>query len=126
MIVPETFTLLREIAAEWPRLIKKAPPWYRGILSSVNVNSIALSTTSFNRALVLIPHKDYKRLNTELGLLRYILSTLNRRLVHQVGGVQFFHEYPAIIEYLVKEFNAEITDIHGGMIHDNEEANTIS
>jgi hypothetical protein len=115
MAKPSCFTLLAELKVDWPRVLKRVPFVYRGYLTKLNINELALFSSDYKLPVLALPHSDYIVLNRHVDALNAIASAVNTQLVHKISGIRFVpllgEAFKETIDNLVRVFDAEIIDI---------------
>jgi hypothetical protein len=112
---PSCFTPLAELKVDWPRVLKRLRPRYRGILLPLNKQHLQAMSSSFKYPVVAIPHEDYIELNKNVRLLAEIAGAINYQNVHRFSGVTFIApmspEEQELIDKIIETFDAEVIDV---------------
>ena len=115
MTLPNAFTILAELKADWPRVLKRVQIPYRGYLAMVDIKLLGLYSSNYRTPVLAIQHPRYNQLNKNINLLNAITSAVNNQLVHKISGVRFIKPMEdkerEVIESLIEAFDAELVDV---------------
>jgi len=109
---PESFSLIREVAIDWDKILLKVDPVYRGFLAGINPRYAELMSSSTKFPIFCIRHENYQVLNSILPLNVAFASAINRHCVHKVAGVKFLQpDQNSLVHDIIDAFDAEVIDI---------------